>query len=156
MTPARRADIADPQDIADVLVAFYSRVFADDLLSSVFVDVAHMDLAAHLPAMCDFWDTVLHRSGRYRRNAPRVHTPLHDKTPLTAAHLSRRVTPWTATVDERHVGAKADLDQPQAIRIAWSFNRRLNGRSPDEPLCRTRRVAGRDPYLSAVTAEAVS
>jgi truncated hemoglobin YjbI len=156
MTPARRTDIADRQDIADALAAFYSRLFADDLPSSVFVDVTHMDLAAHLPAMCDCWDTVLHRPGRYRCNALRVHTSLHDKTRLTAAHLSRWVALWTATFDERHVGLKADLDQSQAIRIAWSFNRRLNGRSSDEPNCLTRRVAGWDPYLSAVTAEAVS
>lgn len=156
MTPGRRADIADCQDIAAVLVAFYSRLFTDDLLSPVFVDVAHVDLAAHLPAMCGFWDTVLHRPGRYRRNALRVHASLHDKTPFTAAHLSRWVALWTATVEERQVGAKSDLDQPEAIRIAWSFNRRLNGRSSDEPHCLTRRVARWDPYLSAVTAEAVS
>jgi hemoglobin len=156
MTPARRADIADREDIADALAAFYRRLFADDLLGRVFVDLAHMDLAGHLPAMCGFWDTVLHRPGRYRRNALRVHASLHDKTPLTAAHLSRWVALWTATVDGRHVGAKADLDQPQAIRIAWSFNRRLNGRTADEPHCLTRRVARWDPYLSAVTAEVVS
>lgn len=91
MTPARRADIADRQDIADILVAFYSRAFADDLLGPVFVDVAHMDLAAHLPVMCDFWDTVLFRSGRHRRNALKVHGALHDKAPLTTAHPSRWV-----------------------------------------------------------------
>jgi hemoglobin len=156
MTPARRADIADRQDIADALAAFYSHAFADDLLSSEFVDVAHMNLAAHLPAMCDFWDTVLHRPGRYRCNALRVHTSLHDKTPLTAAPLSRWVALWIATVEKRHVDAKADLDWPQAIRIAWPFNRRLNGRRSDEPHYLTRRVAGWDPYLSAVTAEAAS
>ena len=155
MTPARRADIADRQDIADALAGFYSHASADDLLSSVFVDVAHMYLAAHLSAMGDFWDTILHRPGRYRCNALRVHTSLHDKTPLTAAPLSRWVALWTATVDVCHAGVKADPDQPQAIRIAWSFNRRLSGRSSDEPHYLTRCAAGWDPYLSVVTAEAV-
>ena len=156
MTPAGRAGIADRQDIAAVLVAFYSRAFADDLLGPVLVNVAHMDLAGHLPAMCDFWDTVLHRPGRYRRNPLQMHTSLHDKDPLTATQLSRWVALWTATFEKRHVGAKADLDQPQAIRIASSFNRRLNGRSSDKPHCLTRRVARWDPYQSAVTAEVVS
>jgi hemoglobin len=156
MTPARQAGIADRQDIADILVAFYSRLFADDLLGPVLVDVAHMDPAGHLPAMCDFWDTVLHRPGRYRRNPFQMRASLHDHAPLTAAHLSRWAALWTATFEKRHVGAKAELAKLQAIRIAWSFNRRLNGRGPDEPHCLTRRVARWDPYLSAVTAEAVS
>lgn len=58
MTPLRRADISDRQDIAGLLVAIYTRAFTDDPLGPVFVDVAHMDLAAHLPVECDFWDTV--------------------------------------------------------------------------------------------------
>ena len=32
---------------------------------------AEPDLSAHLPVMCDFWETVLLRAGRYRRNALR-------------------------------------------------------------------------------------
>lgn len=127
-----RKDIVDRQDLADLLVAFYSRAFADDLLGPVFVDVAHMDLPAHLPIMCDFWETVLFRSGRYRRNALRVHAALHDKTPLTSLHLGRWLALWSETIDERHAGVTSDLAKLQARRIAWSFNRRLNGRSSGE------------------------
>ena len=61
--------------------------------------------------MCDFWDTVLHLPGRYRRDPFQVRASFHDKTPLTAAPLSRWVALWTADVRKRHVGAKADLRQ---------------------------------------------
>jgi hemoglobin len=123
MTPARQAGIADRQDIADILVAFYSRLFADDMLGPGLVDVAHMDPAGHLPAMCDFWDTVLHRRGRYRRNPFQVCASLHDKAPLTAAHLSRWVALWTATCDGRHVGAKADLAKLAKLAKLGNQNR---------------------------------
>ncbi|MGH3782975.1 MAG: hypothetical protein ACRDRO_20720, partial [Pseudonocardiaceae bacterium] len=42
---------------------------ADDSLGPIFVDIAQLDLAAHLPVMCDFWETVLLRAGLYHRNA---------------------------------------------------------------------------------------
>jgi truncated hemoglobin YjbI len=69
MTAGPRPDITGRDDIADLVTAFYQRAFTDDILGPVFVDVAAMDLPAHLPVMCDFWETVLFRAGRYRRNA---------------------------------------------------------------------------------------
>lgn len=59
--PVRR-DIADRADIAGLVTAFYRRAFADDTLGPIFVDIAQMDLPAHLPVMCDFWESVLLRS----------------------------------------------------------------------------------------------
>jgi len=32
----------------------FRRAFADELLEPVFIDVAQLDLDAHLPVMCDF------------------------------------------------------------------------------------------------------
>jgi hemoglobin len=74
------------------------------LLGPVFVDIAHLDLAVHLPVMCDFWQTVLFRSGTYRRNALQPHMHLSERAHLTPAHFARWLRLWCATVDERHVG----------------------------------------------------
>ncbi|MGH3797958.1 MAG: group III truncated hemoglobin [Pseudonocardiaceae bacterium] len=126
-TPGPRRDIADRADIAGLVTAFYRRAFADALLGPVFVEIAQMDLAAHLPVMCDFWETVLMRTGRYRRNALRPHLALHAKAELTSAHFERWLTLWAGTVDERHVGEKAELAKVQAGRIAGSLSRRLRG-----------------------------
>jgi len=46
-TPSR--DIADREDIAGLVTAFYRRALADDILGPIFVDIAQMDLPAHLP-----------------------------------------------------------------------------------------------------------
>ncbi|MGH3936859.1 MAG: group III truncated hemoglobin [Pseudonocardiaceae bacterium] len=58
--------------------AFYRRAFADVLLGPIFVDVAKVDMSVHLPVMCDFWETVLLRAGRYHRNALRPHLDLNS------------------------------------------------------------------------------
>jgi hemoglobin len=127
-----RPDIADRADISRLVTEFYRRAFADDLLGPVFVDIARVDLSAHLPVMCDFWETVLLRAGRYRRNALRPHVVLDAEVTLTSAHFARWLALWAATVDERHAGGKAELAKVQAARIAGSISRRLRGQSATE------------------------
>ena len=120
-------DIGSRDDISALVVDFYTRAFADDLLGPVFTDIAEMDLQAHLPIMCDFWETVLFQAGRYRGNALRPHVALHAQVRLTAEHFSRWLALWTATVDERHAGVRAERAKDQATGIAHSIQRRLAG-----------------------------
>ena len=127
MSPIDSADIADRADIAALLTDFYGRAFRDELLGPIFLDVARMDLAEHLPVMCDFWQTVLFRSGTYRGNALHPHQRLNEKARLTPAHFERWLTLWCATVDDRHAGAKAELAKLQASRIAGAMSRRITG-----------------------------
>ena len=127
-----RADIANRADVSDLIVAFYHRVFTDDLLGPIFIDVAKLDLDAHLPIMCDFWETVLFKTGTYNRNALKVHRALHQVSPLTAEHFGRWLKFWNQTVDEMYVGEKSELAKVQAARIAWSISRRLMGESGSE------------------------
>ena len=54
-------DLRGRGDVEALVREFYPRAFADRLLGPVFIDVARMDLPAHLPVMCDFWETVLSR-----------------------------------------------------------------------------------------------
>ncbi|WBB67694.1 group III truncated hemoglobin [Micromonospora sp. WMMD812] len=120
-----RRDIADRADLVLVISDFYARAFADGLLGHIFVEVAKMDLAAHLPIMCDFWETVLFRTGGYRRNALALHVDLHRVAPLEPEHFARWLQLWRATIDDRHEGPHAERAKIQAERIAWSMQRRL-------------------------------
>ena len=149
-------DIAGRDDIAVMVRAFYETAFEDPLLGPVFVDVAHMDLDAHMPIMCDFWEAALFTPGIYRRNALQVHVDLHAKAHLTAEHFGRWVDLWHATVDAHFTGDVADRAKEQGSRIAWSMSRRLMGESGSEfvtvtrptladVLARTRRSASEAP-----------
>jgi hemoglobin len=84
-----RPDISDRGDISRRVAEFYRRAFADDLLGPVFVDIARVDLSARLPVICDFWETVGLRAGRYRRNALRPHVVLDVEVKLTPTHFAR-------------------------------------------------------------------
>lgn len=123
------ADLQNRDDVLTLVNDFYHRAFDDELLGPVFVDVARMDLALHLPIICDFWETVLFQAGLYRRNALQIHLSLNARAPLGAEHFERWLTLWTATVDENFAGEKAELAKTQGARIAGSIQRRLQGRS---------------------------
>lgn len=138
-------DLRNRDDVEELVVAFYETAFRDPLIGPIFTDVAHMDLAAHLPIMCDFWETVLFRSGAYRRNALQVHVSLHARHPLTDAHFARWLELWDATVDERFAGPSAERAKLQASRIAESMQRRLAGRSGSAFETLTRRDAAAEP-----------
>jgi hemoglobin len=151
-------DLSGRGDVEVLVRTFYTRAFADPLLGPVFRDVAHMDLEAHLPVMCDFWQTVLFRAGLYRRNALQVHADLHAVFPLSSAHFARWLALWTATVDDCFAGEKAELAKTQASRIAYSISRRLLGESGSEfvTLERPRRRAPDRPREGGVPREATS
>ena len=129
-----RQDLRDRGDVEALVREFYHRAFADGLLGPVFIDIARMDLPAHLPIMCDFWETVLFRAGTYRRNAFTVHVDLHRHAGLMPAHFARWLALWTQTVDELYAGPAADRAKVQAARIADSIHRRLRSTADAQPL----------------------
>ena len=125
-------DIEGADDIVTLLRDFYGLCFTDDLLGPIFVDVAQLDLEAHLPVMVDFWMTVLFRTGAYKRNLLKVHTDLHERAPLTNEHLDRWLLLWTQTTRDLFAGGITEMAITQAQRITWSLARRLNGASASE------------------------
>ncbi|MEU1622409.1 group III truncated hemoglobin [Streptomyces sp. NPDC005722] len=129
-------DLVDRADVERLVTAFYRRAFADPL------EVARMDLDAHMPIMCDFWESVLFAAGRYRRNALAPHQALHRMTPLGPDHFGRWLALWGTTVDELFRGEKAELAKLQAGRIGGSLQRRLAGRAASEYVTIRRREGG--------------
>lgn len=115
-------DLRD-EDIAPLLVDFYERVAADELLAPYF---AKVDIVAHIPVIADFWSTLIFHTGRYSRNA---FTPHLEMPGLTATHFARWLATLEQTVDSRVAGPNAELMKALGHRIAYSMQVRL-GISP--------------------------
>ena len=123
-----RADLTDRADLEALLGRFYGRVLVDDVLAEPFREVREVTgIDAHIPRMADFWETVLFRAGRYRRNALHAHQHVQQRVPLSARHFQRWLTLWNATVDQMYRGPVAEHAKIQAARIATSLHRRLTG-----------------------------
>jgi hemoglobin len=120
-------DIQDRDDCERLVRAFYGRALVDPMIGWIFVDVAKLDLEAHVPVIASFWETVLLGADSYRGGAFRPHAALHAKVALRGGHFERWLTLWRTTVDELFAGERAELAKAHAARVARAFPRRLQG-----------------------------
>ncbi|MEU5376314.1 group III truncated hemoglobin [Streptomyces sp. NPDC005968] len=139
---SRLRDLSGRTDVEDLVRGFYRAAFADPLIGAVFTDVARMDLEAHMPVMCDFWESVLFRAGKYHGNALQPHLALNRSVALEQQHFARWLGTWQATVDSLFLGEKAELAKTQAVRIGGSLLRRLHDGDASEYVTVRRRENG--------------
>lgn len=134
---ATRTDITTRTDVDTLLQNFYTRIFEDDLLGRIFVEVARMDLERHLPTLGDFWEKVLFNTGVYGGQMMNVHRRIHELEALTPAHFERWLDVWDRTIDATFVGTTADQAKAHAARIAVAMQRTLTRAGPAWVLSRT-------------------
>ncbi len=125
-----RADIETREDCERLVRAFYERAFADPVIGWLFVDVAKLDLEAHVPIITSFWETILLGARSYSGGAFRPHAELHMQAPLRAGHFRQWLALWHATVDELFAGERAELAKAHADRVANAFHGRLQTLTP--------------------------
>jgi hemoglobin len=120
-----RRDIESRADCERLVRAFYGRALEDPIIGFIFVDVAKLDLEAHVPRLTSFWETVLLGAQSYGGGAFRPHAQLHAKVRLRRGHFERWLALWRGTVDELFAGDRAELAKTHALRVAHAFHRRL-------------------------------
>jgi hemoglobin len=121
MTPedsTAMTDITSREDIVHLVDAFYARVRQDALLAPIFDGVAHVDWAAHLPKMYNFWESVLFGSVGFKGNPLAVHRMLAFRAPLTSREFDRWLDLFRASVDAAFAGPTAEEAKGRASRIA--------------------------------------
>ncbi|TQC41721.1 group III truncated hemoglobin [Rhodococcus sp. WS4] len=118
-------DISTRADLEVLLRHFYGRAFADPVLEPAFETLAVIGVDDHLPVMCDFWETVLLRTGNYRGSVFTVHRALHGRHGFTALHFDRWVELWTRSVEDLFDGDVAQRATREAVKIARAMRRRL-------------------------------
>jgi hemoglobin len=126
---ANLPDIEDRSDCERLVRAFYGRALTDPVIGWIFVDVAKLDVEAHVPQIASFWETILLGGQSYRGGAFRPHAELHARVRLRAGHFERWLWLWRTTVDECFAGEKADLAKAHAERVARAFHARLDAMS---------------------------
>lgn len=113
-----KPDIQNREDISKLINAFYEKLLEDDLLASIFIEVAQIDLVEHLPILYDFWESVLFQAGKYKRNAMEVHLDLHQMHRLEEKHFNRWLALFNETVDQFFEGETANQAKTRALSIA--------------------------------------
>ncbi len=119
------ADIETREDCERLVRAFYARTLEDPIIGWIFVDVARLDLEAHVPVVASFWETILLGARTYTGGAFRPHAVLHARVGLRAGHFERWLWLWRTTVDEHFAGPRAEMAKAHAVRVAHAFHRRV-------------------------------
>jgi hemoglobin len=131
--PSDLRDIESRADCERLVRAFYGRALADPIIGWIFVDVAKLDVEAHVPQIASFWETILLGSRTYAGGAFAPHAALNARVRLRAGHFERWLVLWCATVDELFAGERAELSKAHALRVAQAFQRRLEAMSAAAP-----------------------
>ena len=118
-------DIDTRADCERLVREFYGRALSDPIIGWIFVDVAKLDVEAHVPQIASFWETILLGAHSYSGGAFRPHAELHQKVRLRGGHFVRWLALWQETVDELFAGERAELAKTHAVRVAQAFSVRL-------------------------------
>jgi hemoglobin len=120
-----RRDLDSAEAIGRFVDAFYARVLADPLLAPLFLEVAGIDLAAHLPRIKAYWAKMLHGDRAYRRHMMARHRAVDARHPFQAVHYRRWLELFEVTLAEEARGPFADRAKTLARRIAGNMRRNL-------------------------------
>lgn len=120
-----KPDLSTRQQIERFVDLFYQRMLQDEQLAPIFVDVAEIDLAVHLPHIKNYWCKLLLGEQSYRRHTMNIHRQLHGKRALTPEDFQRWLAFFTTTVDENFAGERAERAKRVAASIAANMENSL-------------------------------
>jgi hemoglobin len=123
-------DLDNRENIVEFVDCFYERILADPKLAPIFIDVAEVDLALHLPHIKDYWCKLLLGDKRYQRHTMNIHRQLHGKRALHERDFQRWLDLFVATVDEDYAGKRAERAKLIAKTIAKNMKKALASASP--------------------------
>ncbi len=111
--------LLDEAMVHAVVHGFYDKIRADELLAPIFNRfIAPEAWPPHLAKMCDFWSSLLLRTGRYDGRP----LPAHLAIPgIGEEHFRRWLTLFRETVGDLCPPEVAGLFMDRALRIAHSF-----------------------------------
>jgi hemoglobin len=127
-----RGDLDSRAAIGRFVELFYRRLLADERLAPIFVDVAELDLAEHLPRIEDYWCKLLLGEQGYRRHTMAIHRQLHGRRLLAAEDFERWLEVFSTTVDRHFAGERAERAKQVAAAIAANMQKGLGAATPGD------------------------
>lgn len=125
----KRPDLDSGKEIERFVRRFYDRLLADPELAPFFLEVAGVDLDAHLPLIAAYWKKMLLGEPGYDRHTMARHRALHGKRSLTPEHGRRWLAHFEATLDAHYAGPVTERARRVARNVMKNLMRQLAARS---------------------------
>lgn len=103
-----KPDLDNPAAIHRMVQLFYARLLDDPEMRPVFLEVAGVHLAEHLPRIEAYWCKMLLGHSTYGRNMVRQHEKVDDTMPLDSGHFQRWQSHFEQTLDAHFAGPYTD------------------------------------------------
>lgn len=125
---AIKKDIQNRKDIRKLVSIFYEKLLKDEEFEHIFLEVAQIDVLAHLDIIVDFWESVLFQAGKYKRNLLEIHLDLNQQYNygLNERHFNNWLAIFNTTVDELFEGEKAKDAKDRALSIATIIKMKID------------------------------
>ncbi len=118
-------DLDTREHIEEFVDRFYARLLVDEHLAPIFLDVAAIDLAVHLPHIKDYWCKLLLGDKSYQRHTMNIHRQLHGKQALQAGDFERWLALFNSTLDQGFCGELTERARQVAAAIAGNMEASL-------------------------------
>lgn len=115
-------DLDNPAAIHRMVQIFYARLLDDPVMRPVFMEVAGVHLAEHLPRIEAYWCKMLLGQATYGRNMIRQHEAVDDQLALSDEHFHLWQRHFEQTLDVHFEGPYTD----KARKIARAVLRNLS------------------------------
>ena len=125
MSHQQKSDLDSRAQIERFVDLFYQQMLADPQLAPIFIDVAQIDLAVHLPHIKDYWCKLLLGEKAYQRHTMHIHRQLHSKRALEEADFQRWVALFTVVLDGNFSGERVERAKKVAQSIANNMRQGL-------------------------------
>ena len=112
-----KTDITDPNDINELVNAFYQKIKSQPYFCALFDQLSTRDWNHHLFQMRKFWDSVLLKSAPYTGH-PQI---LHAFLPAEQAQVQQWIHLFHEAVEEHFTGPTAEAAQSLADKIRRIF-----------------------------------
>lgn len=118
-------DLDNPAAIHRMVQLFYASLLDDPVMEPVFMQVAGVHLAEHLPMIEGYWCKMLLGKDTYHRNMVYRHERVHDKFPLSREHFELWFDHFNHTLDHYFEGPYTEKARKLARRILRNLARWL-------------------------------
>jgi hemoglobin len=126
LSATTKPDLDNRREVEILVDDFYTRLLADPVLAPIFLDVAAIDLAVHLPHIKAYWCKLLLGEQGYQRHTMNIHRALHVQHALTGLEFQQWLDYFITTVDASYAGAQATRAKKIATSIANNMQAALS------------------------------
>ena len=128
-----KQDLSNHDQLEALLRHFYQLVLADSIIGYLFVDVAKIDLDAHLPKVVHVWHDLLFATKHYDGGLFAAHLGVHNQVALKPGHFTRWLYLLERSIQECELeGPKTQQMLTLAHRISKSLSAALSEQRRDQ------------------------